>query len=78
MPLNEKLLKLMESENRPYTFNDIHERLGKQYAKQAVQKSVDIHVTNRRFIEKTVGKLNIYCFNNKLNNINIEAVSDCE
>lgn len=68
----------MESENRPYTLTDIHERIGKQYSKQVVQKCIDIHVANKRFIEKINGKLNIYCFNNKPNVINIEAVSDYE
>lgn len=76
MPLNEKLLKLMESENRPYTFNDIHDRIGKEYPKQVVEKCIDNHVANKRFIEKISGKLKIFCFSNKLNEISIETVSD--
>lgn len=63
--LSEKLLELFENENRPFAFNEIHERIGKQHSKQAIQKSIESQVSRNQIIEKTYGKQKIYCVNNK-------------
>lgn len=73
-PLAEKLLEVMETENRPFAFNDIHERVGKSNAKPSLQKCIDLQVINRRILEKMYGKQKIYCINNKLSKTNNEAV----
>lgn len=72
--LSEKLLKFMENENRPYAFSEIHERLGKQHSKQAIQKAIESRVARNQIIEKTYGKQKIYCVNNKLGNVNNQEV----
>lgn len=77
-PLAEKLLAVMETENRPFAFADIHERVGKATAKHLLLKCIDLHVANHRIIEKTYGKQKIYCFNNKLSKVNSEAVTNRE
>lgn len=74
--LSEKLLKLMSEENCPIAFNDIHERIGKDNAKQTVQKAIDWHVAKGRIIEKTYDKQKIYCINNKLSKINSDEVNN--
>lgn len=75
--LSAKLLKVMQSENRPLAFSDIHERVGKLTSTKSLQSAIDLHVANDRIIEKTYGKQKIFCINNKssASNINLEAVS---
>lgn len=67
----------MEKENRPFAFNDIHERIGKQVAKQLLEKTIEQQVAGNRLNERTNGKLKVYCYNNSRNKINIDAVKDC-
>lgn len=73
--LSEKLLKLMENENRPFAINEIHERIGKQFDKSMLEKCLQKHVHGNRIMERTNGKQKIFCFNNNLNKINIETVT---
>lgn len=75
--LSEKVLSFMEIENRPFAFTEMHERLGKQHSKQAIQKSIDSQISRNRIIEKTYGKQKIYCVNNKLGNANNQEVMNC-
>lgn len=65
----------MEHENRPFAFADIHSRLGKHLQKQTLQKCLDLQVGKQRILEKTYGKLKVYCINNKSSQINNETVS---
>lgn len=65
---------MMESENRPFSFNDIQKRMGESIAKVAIQKSIELLVAKERMVEKTYGKQKIYCVNNKLSKVNSEAV----
>jgi hypothetical protein len=74
-PLSEKLFQLMEAENRPFAFNDIHERIGKSIAKQPLQKALELLIAKKRIIEKVYGKQKVFCVNNKLNNVSNETVS---
>lgn len=74
MPFSGKLLKFLEQENKPFTLNTIHERMGKDINKKTIQSNIEILVAQGQIIEKTVGKLKVYCVNNKNNKIIGEAV----
>lgn len=75
MPLSGKLLKFLEQENKPFMLNAIHDRMGKEISKKVLESNVDLLVARGHLIEKTSGKSKVYCINNKLNQINSEAVS---
>jgi 23S rRNA A2030 N6-methylase RlmJ len=77
--LKENLLNFMARENRPFAFYDIHSRLGKHLhrdlQKQELQTGLEMLVAKKQILEKTYGKLKVYCINNKLSQINNETVS---
>lgn len=73
--LHEKVLSFLDQENRPMAINEIHERIGKDNPKHAVQKAIEMLVACRKIIEKTYVKQKIFVINQSKSKISNEEVS---
>lgn len=65
-PLNDKIFKIMEIENRPVLISGILTKVGASYDKKMIEKLMQELVEQGKLISKTYGKMVIYCVNNKL------------
>ena len=72
--LHERVLSLMDQENRPMAINEIHERIGKDFLKQAVQKAIELLVASKKVLEKTYVKQKIFVINQSNSKISNEEV----
>lgn len=73
--LHDKVLSFMDQANRPMAINEIHEKVGKENQKQAVQKAIELLVASKKLIEKTYVKQKIFVINQSNSKISNEEVS---
>lgn len=64
-PLSDKIFKIMESENRPLIMSAISAKVGTTYDKKMIEKLLQEMVEQGKIISKSLGKIVIYCINNK-------------
>lgn len=72
--LHDKVLSFMDQANRPMAINEIHEKVGKDNQKQAVQKAIELLVASKKLIEKTYVKQKIFVINQSNSKISNEEV----
>lgn len=72
--LHDKVLTFMDQANRPMAINEIHEGIGKDNQKQAVQKAIELLVASKKLIEKIYVKQKIFVINQSNSKISNEEV----
>ncbi|KAK4299658.1 hypothetical protein Pmani_028080 [Petrolisthes manimaculis] len=60
---SDRIGKYLEQQNRPYSINDIFMNLHKEIGKTALQKAMDLIVSEGSVREKVYGKQKVYVYN---------------
>lgn len=74
--INRSVLQFMRSLQRPFSIDEIHDKLGKDFTKQAVLNAVELLVAQGKAIEKTFTKSKMYMSAIGDENLNPTEVSD--
>ena len=62
----QKVLAYLRKQNRPYSAQDITSNLNKEVGKTAVQRALDMYVTEKKVKEKVYNKTKVYCIDQSI------------
>ncbi|KAI4467675.1 tbp-1 interacting protein [Holotrichia oblita] len=57
----DEVLRFMQTQNRPFSANDVMQNVQKEHTKTTVQKALDKLVNENKLFEKIYGKQKVYC-----------------
>ena len=62
----QKVLAYLHKQNRPYNAQDITSNLNKEVGKTAVQRALDLYVSEKKVREKVYNKTKVYCIDQRI------------